>query len=90
MRVAPKASRTAITGLAELPDGKQALKVSVTEVPEAGRATAAVIRLLAKQWGVPKTAFSVIAGATDRNKVLLVVGDADLSVRLENCVPVPS
>jgi uncharacterized protein YggU (UPF0235/DUF167 family) len=55
----------------------------VTAVPEAGRANEALIKLLAKQWGVAKSSISLVAGATDRNKILHVAGDAgDLMVRL--------
>jgi len=64
--------------------GDVALKVSVTAVPEDGKANRAVIRLLSKVWAVPKSDMVVVAGATDRNKVLLISGgDASLLGRLE-------
>jgi uncharacterized protein len=75
VRVTPKASRNAVTGLAERADGGVALKVGVTAVPEDGKANEAVIKLLAKAWGVPRTSVAVVAGATDRNKILRVAGD---------------
>lgn len=84
VRVAPKASRTAVAGLAQMPDGKYAIKVSVTEAPEGGRANAAVVKLLAKEWGVPRSAFTVTSGETNRNKVLHVTGSTGLCARIES------
>lgn len=75
LRVTPKAARNAVTGLADTADGGKALKVSVTTVPEDGKANEAVIKLLAKAWGVAKTSISVVSGATDRNKILRIAGD---------------
>ncbi|WP_372398069.1 DUF167 family protein [Azospirillum sp. HJ39] len=75
LRVTPKASRNAVTGLAETAGGGRVLKVAVTTVPENGKANEAVIKLLSKAWKVPKTSLTVVAGATDRNKILHVAGD---------------
>lgn len=83
VRLTPKASRNAVTGIQETVDGRRALKVSVTAVPEAGRANEALVKLLAKEWHLAKTSLTVIAGATDRNKTLHIAGDpADLLTRL--------
>ncbi len=56
-------------------DGGVALKVAVTAPPEDGQANDAVIALLAKAWGLPKSAFTVVAGATDRRKIIHLQGD---------------
>ncbi|WP_188258837.1 DUF167 family protein [Azospirillum tabaci] len=83
LRVTPKASRNAIVGLAATASGGTALKVTVTAVPENGKANEAVVKLLAKAWKLPKTSLTVVAGATDRNKIVHVAGDpADLMRRL--------
>ena len=83
VRLTPKASRNAITGIAEAGQGDAVLKVMVTAVPEAGKANEALIKLLSKEWGVPKSSISLVAGATDRNKILHIAGDAgDLMARL--------
>ena len=66
VRVTPKASRNAI----ELRDG--AIRVYVTTVPEDGKATEAVRRLLAKALGIAKTRLTLRHGATARDKVFLV------------------
>lgn len=83
LRVTPKASRNAIAGLADTASGGKALKVTVTAVPEGGKANEAVVKLLAKAWKLPKTSLTVVAGATDRNKIVHVAGDpAELTRRL--------
>lgn len=73
-RVSPKASRDAVQGVMATPDG-QALKIAVTAPPDKGKANAAVAALLAKTFGVAKSSVAVIAGETDRRKVLRVSGD---------------
>ena len=83
LRVTPKASRNAVAGLADTAAGGKALKVAVTAVPEDGKANEAVVKLLSKAWHVPKSSIAVVAGATDRNKILHVAGDpAELMRRL--------
>ena len=58
----------------DTPDG-QALKIAVTAPPDKGKANAAVAALLAKAFGVAKSSVAVVAGETDRRKVLRVSGD---------------
>lgn len=74
LKVTPKAKRNQFGGLLDEPDGGQALKISVTTAPEDGKANAAVIALLAKEWGVAKSAISVVTGATDRRKLVEIRG----------------
>ena len=81
VRLTPKASANRIQGLAEDGGGGAVLKASVTAVPEKGKANAALIKLLAKAWSLPKTSLTVISGATDRNKVLHIDGDPDALMR---------
>ena len=76
MRLQPGASRAAIEGLSELADGRIVLKVRVGEPPEGGKANAALIKLLAKTWKLPKTRLRVVAGHNQRLKILLIEGDA--------------
>lgn len=75
VRLTPKASRTAVQGIAADAEGGHVLKVAVTAVPENGKANQALVKLLAKTWKLPKTAFTITAGATDRRKTLHVAGD---------------
>lgn len=72
VRLTPKASRNGITGVVAEADGTAVLKVSVTAVPEAGKANAALVALLAKTWKLPKSAIAITAGSTDRRKTLMI------------------
>ncbi|WP_413204323.1 DUF167 family protein [Rhodospirillum sp. A1_3_36] len=84
LRLTPKASRDALVGITADADGSAVLKASVTAVPENGKANAALVKLLAKSWKLPKGTLSVIQGQTDRRKVLRVEGDpGDLRARLD-------
>ncbi|MEC9197166.1 MAG: DUF167 domain-containing protein [Pseudomonadota bacterium] len=67
VRVTPKASRNAI----KEEDG--VLRVYVTTVPEDGKANAAVVKLLSKAVGVPKSRLDLVRGHTSRDKVFLVL-----------------
>lgn len=77
IRLAPKASADRIRGIERDADGSAVLKVAVTAAPEAGKANAALVKLLAKTWKLPKTSLSVVSGATSRRKVVLVSGPPD-------------
>ncbi len=62
VRVTPGARRSAL-------DPGPPIRISVTEPPEEGRATAAVQAQLAAALGVAKTRLTLIRGATARDKV---------------------
>jgi len=69
VRVTPKASRNAVQrGAAEGAD----LRVSVTVVPENGKATAAAIKVMARALGIPKSRLQLVRGATSRDKVFRI------------------
>ena len=63
VRVTPKASRMRITH----EDGQ--IRVYVTTVPEGGKATKDVIKLLARALGIPKSRLELLRGTTSRDKV---------------------
>ena len=75
LKVQPRARRNRIAGLVTEADGHQALKVAVTAAPESGAANDAVIALLAKELQLAKSALSLVAGATDRRKIIKLTGD---------------
>ncbi len=84
LRVTPKAGRNRIDGVAADADGGAVLKVAVTAAPEEGKANAALIKLLAKEWRLPKTTLAIVGGAAARRKLLHVSGEqAELMSRLE-------
>lgn len=51
-----------------------ALKVAVSAAPENGKATAAIVELLAEELDLPRSNIQLIAGATNRNKQFLIGG----------------
>lgn len=66
VRVTPKAARNRIVVEDE------AIRVYTTTVPEDGKANIAVMKLLAKALGVPKSRLVLIRGQTSRDKVFQV------------------
>ncbi|MBV8537323.1 MAG: DUF167 domain-containing protein [Alphaproteobacteria bacterium] len=71
VKVTPRARRDGIE-----PAGHDAaLRVRVTEAPEAGKANAAVIALLARHWHLPKASLAMVTGSSSRIKRILVRGD---------------
>lgn len=75
LRVTPKAASDRIGVVSVDAAGKAFLRVTVRAVPDKGKANEAVIRLLAKFLGLPKSALAVVSGATDRNKLIAIEGD---------------
>jgi|TARA_R110000782_G_C14741685_1_gene406256 hypothetical protein len=75
LKVTPKAAANRLTGLAADAEGGLVLKVSVTAPADKGKANAAVVKLLAKEWGVAKSDIEVTQGAASRTKTLLIRGD---------------
>jgi uncharacterized protein (TIGR00251 family) len=76
LRVQPRARRTGVE------DG-DVLKVLVSAPAEDGKANAAVIELLAREWRLPKSAFAIVRGTAARQKVVAIAGDpADLERRI--------
>lgn len=77
VRLTPKARANALGGAREAAPGRPCLLARVTAPPAAGAANAALIALLAKALGVPKSAVTLTAGETSRLKSLRVAGDPD-------------
>jgi uncharacterized protein (TIGR00251 family) len=65
VKVQPKSSREA---LERLEDGSY--KARVHAPPADGEANAAVVELVAKHFGKPKSAVKIVAGHTSRTKIL--------------------
>jgi uncharacterized protein (TIGR00251 family) len=85
VRLTPGARREGVAGVADAGEGKKALKISVRAPPEDGKANQALLGLLSKEWGVPKSSLTLLSGETNRQKTLLVAGDgAALQMKLAN------
>ena len=64
IKVTPKASANRI----KVEDG--VVRAYVTAAPEDGKANKAVIKMLAKYYGVRQTAVRIVRGGTSRNKTV--------------------
>jgi len=73
VRVQPKASRDEICGLQG-----EALKVRITAPPVDGKANTHLIKFLAKQFGVARSAVTLLSGETGRDKRLRIHAPARL------------
>ena len=76
VRLRPCASDNRIDGIQKLPDGSVSLVVRVTAAPEKGQANQALVKLLAEAWRASQSSLSIVAGAKERTKTLLLEGDA--------------
>jgi len=87
VRLTPKASSDRIAGVVVDDAGRPALKAAVTAAPEDGKANAALLRLLAKAFDLPRTTLSVVSGHAHRTKLVHVAGDpAVLSARIARTI----
>ncbi|MBN1901689.1 DUF167 domain-containing protein [Candidatus Sumerlaeota bacterium] len=69
VRVTPRSSKTSLTGNAET-----GFKLKVNSPPVEGAANKECIRFLAKIFGAPKSAVTLIKGAKSRDKAFEIVG----------------
>ena len=83
VRALPGASRCGIRG-----EQSGALKVSVTQIAEKGKANQALIEALAKGLGVNRSQLELVSGATQSQKVFLVRGVSreDLASRIASAL----
>lgn len=84
VRLTPGASADRIDGWDVDADGRPVLKVRVRARPVEGEANAALLKLLSKALGVPKSSVSLDRGGQSRLKMISVGGltDDELQTRL--------
>ncbi len=75
VRLTPKAALDRIDGVATLADGNEVLAIRVRAVPEDGKANTALLRLLAHEFDLPRSAMRVARGETARLKEVTIAGD---------------
>jgi|TARA_Y100001001_G_scaffold148797_2_gene158041 hypothetical protein len=80
VRVQPRASRAGFDGARAGTDGRIRLAARVRAAPDKGAANTELCALTAKTLGVPKSTVSVIAGATQREKTLLVRSEESIQL----------
>lgn len=84
VRLTPRGGRDALDGVETLADGRAVLKARVRAAPSEGEANAALVALVAKEFGLPRSQVTIAAGATARLKTLALQGDpAMLTARLQ-------
>jgi uncharacterized protein (TIGR00251 family) len=83
LQVTPGAKADRVEGVEVQADGTPVLRVRIKAPPADGKANQALVRLLAKRWGLAKSDVTLAAGATGRRKRLHLTGDPDaLAARL--------
>ncbi len=75
LRVTPNAGADRMEGIEQRDDGTSVLRVRVSAVPDKGKANAAVIALLAKTLGIPKSSLALVSGETARLKTVRMTGN---------------
>lgn len=65
-----------------LPDGGEQLVVCVTTIAEDGKANRAMIRLLARHFGVAPSALTIVRGFKSRNKMVEILTPGGKAGRL--------
>ncbi len=75
VRLTPRASKAGVEGVRLDAAGQAYLQVRVTTPAEGGKANTALLKLLAKTWGVARSDVSIVGGARDRRKIVSVAGD---------------
>ena len=84
LKVSARAAGDGVQGVEFDSAGRPHLAVRVSAPPEADKANAALIRLLAKRWGLRQSDLEVVSGARARRKILQIHGSPDVLVaRLE-------
>lgn len=68
VKVIPKSSRSEIAGVMD--DGT--LKVKVAAPPEKGKANAELCAVLARHYGVPRSAVTIVSGETATRKLVRI------------------
>jgi uncharacterized protein YggU (UPF0235/DUF167 family) len=81
VRLTPRGGRDAVDGWGEDEAGRPLLKARVSAPPVDGEANAALIKLISKALGVPRSAVRIASGEGARIKVLAVEGLDDAEAR---------
>ena len=77
VRVTPRSAKPGFGGWRAGTDGREELEIRVSEAPTDGAANSAVIKLLAKALGVPRSDVDIVSGHASRHKRIAVALDAD-------------
>lgn len=67
--VTPKSGRDEVVGWRDGANGQRELAVRVTAAPEKGKATKAALRVVASEYGIPKSQVRCVRGQQSRHKI---------------------
>ena len=81
VRLTPRGGRDAVEGWGEDGAGRPLLKARVAAPPVEGEANAALVKLIAKALGLPRSAVRIASGETARIKVLEIDGLGEAAIR---------
>ncbi|MBK1667455.1 hypothetical protein CKO28_05345 [Rhodovibrio sodomensis] len=85
LQVTPGAKADRVGGVEVLADGTPVLRVRLKAPPADGKANQALVRLLAKRWGLARSDVTLVAGTAARRKRVHLAGDPDaLAARLHD------
>lgn len=73
IKLTPNAKADKIGGIFIDENNQEYLKVSTTVIPEDNKANKQLIKLIAKEYGVPKTSITLIKGHKSRLKLLEII-----------------
>lgn len=74
-RLTPRSAKDAVEGVEQTADGRCHLAARVRAVPEKGEANAALEKLLAAEFDIPRKSIKVVAGSTSRLKTIRITGN---------------
>ena len=72
VRVTPRSAKPGIGCWRIGAEGREELEIRVAAAPTDGEANAAVLKLLAKRLGLPKSSVEIVGGETSRHKRISV------------------
>ena len=87
LKVFPNAAKNQICDIICDASGQQILKVKITATAEDGKANKALLKFLAKEWGIAISTMEIISGKISRIKKLKISGDNILISRLVKLMP---
>ena len=90
LKAIPNARAEAIEGVVLGADGRPRLQLRIKAPPVDGKANAAVLKLLAKRLGCPRSALSLTAGTNARQKRVRWEAAPDEAVALLAALAVPT
>lgn len=77
VKLTPNAKLKSINGVGHNENYGHFLKISVTTIPEKGKANKDLINFLAKELKIAKSNFEIISGITDRYKKIKITGNIE-------------